>query len=285
MFADDLKAYHTSHIGSNFNVPLQSFVEKLTRYCNINSLKIAGEKCSVLHIGPKNPCYNYTIENSNIPNIEKGKPVRDLRIYFKNDLKWNTHIDIIVKNARRTSFALLRSLKSNDPQFLVNMFKTYVLPILEFASPVFCPYYAKDIDLMEKVQRDFLRMVYRRLPRHLKPPNSDNIPPYADLLTTFKLDRLDLRRLKSCLSLFHAYLHGQLPLDTHAFKIMTNRYNENKPKIYIPPTTKDARFNSFFVRFAAIYKDLDPELKCANPVEFSSLLRTNDFSKYIKESV
>ena len=64
--------------------------------------------------------------------------------------------------ARRTSYALLRSLKSNNPHFLVQMFKTYVLPILEFGTPIFNPHYRKDIENIEKVQRSYLKNVYKR---------------------------------------------------------------------------------------------------------------------------
>jgi hypothetical protein len=62
---------------------------------------------------------------------------------------------LTVKKAYRTSFYLLRSLKSKNPQFLVNMFKINVIPILEFVCPIFIPYYFKDIDSIEKDQRKY----------------------------------------------------------------------------------------------------------------------------------
>jgi hypothetical protein len=96
-----------------------------------------------MHIGIKNPNHNYSLNNSTIPNVAKDEPVRDLGINFTSDLKWITHIDIVVKKSRRVSFALLRSLKTTNPQTLINLFKISVVPILEFCCQIFNPYYSK----------------------------------------------------------------------------------------------------------------------------------------------
>ena len=181
------------------------------------------------------------------------------------------------------------------------MFKSYVLPILEFSNPVFNPYYTKVINSLEKVQRDFLRMVYRRLPNyqkilfqktnHLKPStihqniNSDILPSYPDLLATFGLELLELRRLKHCLRLFHSYLHGLIPIDSQAFRLIPNKTNENSFKIHVGIATRDARFNSFFIRIANIYKNIDPDLQLTNPDVFTNVLKAFDFSKFLKNSL
>jgi hypothetical protein len=132
LFADDLKAYLIFSPNASHHIPLQNFINKLSTYSDINGLEIAINKCTTMHIGTKNPNHSYSLNNSTIPNVVKGEPVRDLGIYFTSDLKWITHIEIIVKKSRRVSFALLRSLKTTNPQTLINLFKIYVLPIIEF---------------------------------------------------------------------------------------------------------------------------------------------------------
>ena len=42
------------------------------------------------------------------------------------------------------------------------MFKVYVLPILEFGCSIFNPYYSKDIEQIEKIQRDYVRLAFKR---------------------------------------------------------------------------------------------------------------------------
>jgi hypothetical protein len=106
-------------------------------------------------MGNKNPNNVYTLNNIPITKVPQGDPIRDLGIHFTSDLKWRPHIDIVVKKSRKISYALLRSLKSKNPQFLIRMFQIYVIPILEFGCPIFNPYYAKDINYIEKVQKNF----------------------------------------------------------------------------------------------------------------------------------
>jgi hypothetical protein len=281
LFADDLKAYHIAKLNDHFHKPLQSFIKKLNEYCIINDIKIAVKKCSTLHLGPKNPNHEYSLTISHIPNVQKNEPIRDLGIHFTNDLKWNSHINIIVQKSRRTSYALLRSIKSNNSKILINMFKTYIMPILEFSSPVFSPYFNKDILLIEKVQRDFLRMVYKRLPKHKKIKNADSEPPYADLLALFDLESLELRRLKFCINHFHKYVHSNIVNETNAFQVIPSRTKLNQ-KLRIAHAKKDVRFNSFFIRCARIYSQLDPNLSYTCSVNFQKYLNNTDLSKYLK---
>jgi hypothetical protein len=291
LFADDLKAYHIAKPSATFHVPLQTFIAKLTQYCAINCLEIAVQKCSTLHIGPRNPNHDYSLANSLIPNIPKGESVRDLGVYFTNDLKWHAHIEIIVTKARRTAFALLRSLKSNNPKFLLNMFKTYVVPILEFACPIFNPYYQKDIESIEKVQRDFVKSVYHRCPKYLKiqlfPDQKLFIdifePSYPSLLSAFGLETLELRRLKICLNLFHQCAFGHVPVTTQSFKVVASRTRGTTHKIITAPATKDVRHNSFFVRYARMYNELG--FINTSQDDFYSLLHKTGFSKFLHFSV
>ena len=41
--------------------------------------------------------------------------------------------------------------------FRVNMFKTYIRPILEYSSQVWSPYLVRDIDKIERIQRRFTK--------------------------------------------------------------------------------------------------------------------------------
>jgi hypothetical protein len=213
--------------------------------------------------------------------VPKGEPVRDLGIFFSSDLKWRSHIDITVKKARRTSFALLRSLRSKDPKFLVNMFKTYVLPILEFGSPIFNPYYSKDIDLMEKVQREFVRIVYKRSLTYRLDPNK-LVPSYSDLLCLFNLELLELRRLKYSITIFHQYLHGLTPL-THnnSFQFLSSKTRGDSQKIVPSFSSKDVRFNSFFIQMARIFSKLPPNFITCSVINLPTLLKTFDFSPFL----
>nr|CAD2163913.1 unnamed protein product [Meloidogyne enterolobii] len=190
LFADDLKAYNVFK-NRVTEPPLQIFINKFSEYCHLNGLKIAIEKCSVLYLGNSNPSTKYFINDIVIPHISSEDSVRDLGIHFSHDLKWDKHINIITRKAIRCSYSIFKSIKSRNPKILTNLFNIYVRPILEFSSSVFNPHLDKDIKSIEKVQKDFLRWVFRRIN-----PKTE-LPEYHDLLYYFKQESLFYRRIKA----------------------------------------------------------------------------------------
>ena len=256
----------------------------MSEYSNINGLKIAVDKCSVLHLGGnRNPNSNYSLLNTLIPKTPKGESVRDLGIYFTHNLKWDSHIDVITKKARRVSFSLLKSLKTKDSSLLVNLFKIYVRPILEFGSNVFNPYLSKDVKAVEKIQSDYLKMVYFRS-KHINTNKSEfeSPPPYTELLATFKLESLEHRRLKSDLNLFHRYLYGLIPIKhNNSFTIQQSITRGERFKIFSTNATTNVRFNSFFVKTSRIYSKLPHHITNSIPNHFSHHINKFDLSLYL----
>ena len=90
---------------------------------------------------------------------------------------------------------------------------------------------------------------------------------------------------KCCLNLFHQYLHGLIPIKTEAFKFIPSNTRGEKFKILIQPATNDVRFNSFFIRYARIYGQLDVKLRNTNPNDFTNLLNSYDLSKFLKQTL
>jgi hypothetical protein len=160
------------------------------------------------------------------------------------------------------------------------MYKTYILPILEFACPVFNPHYAKDINAIEKIQRDFVKLVYRRAPPHHQNPQTSI--KYAELLANYDLELLEIRRLKICLAMFHKYIHGLLPIGTtEAFQILSSKTRGDCLKIVTKPYTKDVRCNSFFARISTIYSQLPSLVRKNAPQDFEKLLNSIDLSPFL----
>jgi len=280
LFADDLKSYYIYTPTNQCHAPLQCFIDKLTQYSDVNGLEIAIDKCNVLYIGNKNPNNVYTLNNIPITNVPKGDPIRDLGIHFTSDLKWRPHIDIVVKKSRKISYALLRSLKSKNPQFLNSMFQIYVIPILEFGCPIFNPYYAKDINYIEKVQKNFLQMIHRRSREYIQNPNK--IFSYSELLSKYNLETLEIRRLKICLKLFHQFFLGYIPTShNNSFSVLPSKTRGDSHKIIASACIKEVRFNSFFVKMSRIYSKLPPTTRNSSITEFSRSLDTCDLSPYI----
>ena len=202
-------------------------------------------------------------------------PIRDLGVFFTPDLKFNQHIELIISKANRISFALLKSLKSKDPKFLINMFNTYVRSVLEFASPIWNPYTKTHISKIERIQKRFFRSVFLRL----RYPLIENIPNYKELLKMFMAESLASRRCKADLKLFHKNIWGHVKIkhnNSFFFQKSTTRGDQFKLRTINCSTM--VRFNSFFIRTARWYTKLPSELKLNDPSNFAKLLDSYDVS-------
>nr|CAD2179616.1 unnamed protein product [Meloidogyne enterolobii] len=283
LFADDLKAYTCfDFLNKNHYSPLQTFIQTFTKYCEINGLKIAVSKCSSFHIGTKNPFHQYTLQNINIPIIPPNEPIRDLGIYFTSNLKWDSHIKITTNKATRIYYTLIRSLKTNNTQFLITLFKIYVLPILEFGSPIINPYLNKDINSLENVQHKFLKIIYLRSMKH---NNSPILPNYKELLELFKLESLSHRRLKSNLILFHNIISGKINLKhDNTYSILPTTTRGNPHNLFIPFCSSTIRKNSFFIDIPNIYRKLPTELQKSSIELFPKLLNNINLNNILSKS-
>jgi hypothetical protein len=97
-------------------------------------------------------------------------------------------------------FVLLKKIFiSKNTSILILGFKTYVIPLLEYCSPIWNPCNAKNIRRLESVQRMFTK----------------KLSGYQGLNYTARLEKaglctLELRRLRADLCLCYKILHGQI---------------------------------------------------------------------------
>ena len=285
LFADDLKVYTSSMSSNNLNKPLQQFIEKFINYCALNGLTIAINKCEVLHIGNRNKELPYLLLGKPIKTVGKNQPVRDLGLFITSDLKWGAHIDTITKKARKLSYAILKTIKYSDSKILINLFNLYVRPILEYASNVFNPYFFKDINKLEKIQKHFLEILHKRINHKIYTLNpTEPLPPYQEHLLANRVESLELRRLKSDLVLFHKHLHGFVNIDCHnGYRCSATITRGDKYKIFPAICKTIVRHNSFFVRTSRIYSKLPDEIRHCDLKLFKTKLDQTPFlNKFLK---
>ena len=83
--------------------------------------------------------------------------VKDLGVTFDSKLNFNTHICNVVAKAKQRLCLLGKSFTQCDDNALILGFKTYIIPLLEYCSPVWSPYQVAEILKLESVQRSFTR--------------------------------------------------------------------------------------------------------------------------------
>ena len=136
LFADDCKLYYSTSKQLLDFLPLEDDLSAVGKWAEINQLKLALTKSSVLHIGKNNPERIYKIESDCLP---KEKSVRDLGIRIANTLKFTDHYQIISKSAFVISHGMFQCFETKSRHFLLQMFKTYVRPKLDYGAEVWNP--------------------------------------------------------------------------------------------------------------------------------------------------
>ena len=194
MFEDDTKLFRTVKSIDDCKI-LQNDLNTLSQWTNDWLLSFNVDKCKVMHIGKNNPKLDYTMrsENENRILIETSEE-KNLGVWITNDLK---HEKQVIAASQR-AMAVLRSVRRAFVRFDIETFSiiytSYIRPHLEYCIQAWSPYYAKDILLLEKVQRRATKLVWgvkelsydERLER-LKLFSLEERRLRGDLIQTFKL--------------------------------------------------------------------------------------------------
>ena len=89
---------------------------------------------------------------------------------------------------------VMRSISYKCPEIMIPLFKSLIRPILEYGNAVWCPYKAKDIDLIEDVQRYYTKRIigmydlsYEERLQALKLPSLCYRRVRGDMIEVFKI--------------------------------------------------------------------------------------------------
>ena len=131
----------------------------------------------------KNTITNLSIKINGC-SVNEVNEIKDLGIFFNSRLSFNEHISSVISKARQRVFLLRKCFSHTSSAILVRAFKTYVLPILEYCSPVWTPSTVTDIVRIESVLRLFTKQL-------VKDPSMS----YSERLSCLNLISLEKRRL------------------------------------------------------------------------------------------
>jgi hypothetical protein len=239
LFADDCKLHICYDRTSNPNF-LQNDLSKILQWSNAMQLKLSLSKCSILNLGKRTQKPTYELGSVLLENCDS---MRDLGVIIDSELKFSLHCSTIVKHASARMNCIFRSFETRDTNFLLQMYKTFVRPKLEYASPCWSPYLIKDIKLVESVQRAFTCRIPETARKNL---------PYTDRLADLGLESLDLRRLHTDLIFVFKLLYGHLDVDPNKLLTFHPQAYANFQgqgiantalRLHLPKTKKSCRSN------------------------------------------
>ena len=131
---------------------LQEDLHKLQDWEGRWLMQFHPEKCEVITISNhrNHIKFGYTIHGHNLQHVDNAKY---LGVTINKSLSWNNHIDNVTKKAYQTLAFLRRNINMCNRNSKEQAYKTFVRAALEYASSVWDPHTARNINAIEMVQR------------------------------------------------------------------------------------------------------------------------------------
>ena len=182
-FADDTRLFRAI-AGVRDASSLQTDLEKVYQWAEDNNMLYNNKKFEALRYGPDQvlkTTTNYTAPDGSI--IPDKDHLRDLGVQMSADGSFRHHINTICLSARNMCGWILRTFQSRNAELLLTLWKSLVLPILDYCSQLWSPGKTGQIQEIEDIQKSFTRKI-----RSLRRDN------YWERLNAYKLYSLQRRR-------------------------------------------------------------------------------------------
>ena len=158
---------------------------------------------------------------------------KDLGVVISDDLKQSNQCTEVVKTANKLVGFIGRSFSFKTEKIILTLYNSLVRPHLEYNVQFWSPYYKKDIEKLERIQRRLTKMVPRLRNK-----------PYEERLKELNLFTLSKRRLRGDLitlfKMFKGFMNMNpdnfITLDrsnftrNNGFKIIGKRFKTNEAK-------------------------------------------------------
>jgi hypothetical protein len=253
-YADDIK------LSSTDPIDLQHALDIVSTWTNTWKLQLNKDKSEHLSIRHQQQ-HTFNICNQMIP---KTNTVRDLGITISDDLKWSPYIEKIRSKANILSHIILRTFSPINTHLLVNLYKIYVRPIMEYNTCTWSPYLISDKDRAENVQQMFTRRLCQKA--------NIKYTDYNDRLSKLNLESLAARRTKSDLILVYKIINNLVDVDCTKFFNFNSfgGHNLRRHSLQLTlnkPAANLCRQNFFSYRVAKIWNSLPSNIVASPSLE------------------
>lgn len=157
-FADDTRA--TKKIKTiEDSTLLQEDLNEVYGWTDTNNALLNDLKFELLRYGTNEALKSsdYTTPSGSI--IEVKQDVKDLGVYMSSDCSFAKQINTTIEKAKSQISWILRSFKTRDRTAMMTLYKSLVIPILEYCSVLWSPTIVGHIQSLENVQWSFLRKI------------------------------------------------------------------------------------------------------------------------------
>ena len=199
-FADDTRVVgHIASVGSMHG--MQRDLENLYSWADQNNMAFNSEKFQLLRYGNPGLCTgDLKYISYDATEIREFDEIKDLGVILQSDASFSTHIQRMVGSARNQASWILRTFDSRGPEIMLILYRSLVLPHLEYCSVLWSPSSVGDIQALEGVQRTFTSKITSVA--HMN---------YWQRISALKLYSLERRRERYCILYVYKAIHGMVP--------------------------------------------------------------------------
>ena len=108
----------------------------------------------MLYCGRSNPHHRYQCDNG---FLLAATSFRDLGVIRSSYDTYIEHVSKVAQRGRQLIGQCFKAFQSRDPRLQLRVYRTYVLPILNYGLPVWSPHLRQEVNKLESVQRCFTR--------------------------------------------------------------------------------------------------------------------------------
>ena len=213
-------------------------------------LKLSAPKCKVLILNKfktqMTQCELFIREHK----LEEVDEMNDLGIIIDNKLSFNSHCSNKAKQASKIINFFFCAFKTRSTSFLLQIYKTYVLPILDYGSIIYNSSTTKNIKVLESVQSYFTKRI---------PQLFFHNYGYYQRLEELHLESLVQRRKKLDLFKVYSIIYGHCDIyarDFFDFSINNNNTRTNGLKLRPEKCRYNIRKNLFSNRIVEAWNNL-----------------------------
>ncbi len=158
-FADDTRA--SKGVSSLRDTSLlQSDLDAIYSWATNNNMTFNSKKLELLRYGDNDALKAETSYRSPDGSVISEKAhVKDLGVVMSSSGSFSEHINTVCQKARDMCSWILRTFKSRSPAVMMTLWKSLVIPIMDYCSQLWSPIQAGQIQQLEEIQQQFTRKI------------------------------------------------------------------------------------------------------------------------------
>ena len=249
-YADDTTGYSSSPCPSTLQIDLQNSLDLLASWFHRNFLAINHSKSQSIVFHRTILPTPFVIDNNELDYVAH---IKLLGVIIDSSLSFQAHIKEVCRKVNAKVSILRRIRKIIPPEIMIKLYKAFILPHFEYASPLFIGLSKGLSAKLESTNAFALRILL----------NHSKSTTYEELLKIARIKSLEHRRIEQALILVYKSIYGQAPnYIREMFTLRRNRYSlRGHLKVVLPRPTTYYMQHSFMYQAGKQWNNLPDNIR------------------------